>query len=292
MFKHNKIIEQLERKDKETKELKKILFNFWNSSKQYYIFSKSLNLNFYDKEHHFHKEIISLIKKDTFVLDLACGSAEINREIRLKGSHYMGIDISGIALSMSRGEKGVSLIKGDVSRIPFKDNIFDIVFSTYSLEHFLSPGITLMEAKRVLKKSGLLILLSEAYDNPFTCPPSLDFGLNNSFTFKKHISMLRFNKVIQYFLRRLWYCLSQIIKQLRLYLFRTYFQFDIIKNPNIIKESFAQDKDVVYIVSIREIINFLRFLNMNIERANYNNNSRHSFTKYFVKPLFIIARKK
>ena len=48
------------------------------------------------------------------------------------------------------------VIKCDVSqeKLPFKDNTFDVVFSSFVFEHLVNPQFTLKEIFRVLKKGG------------------------------------------------------------------------------------------------------------------------------------------
>ncbi|MDD5617921.1 MAG: methyltransferase domain-containing protein [Candidatus Omnitrophica bacterium] len=275
------------------KRLKGLLYKFWNSSKKYYEFSKSLNLNFHDGKHPFHIQMINLIDNNSMVLDLGCGSAEFGKEICSK-AHYVGIDLSNLALKMTEKYKidKLNLVQGDAVNLPFKDNSFDTVLSTFSLEHFVSPKDSLLEAKRVLKKNGRLIILSEAYDNPLISPPSITFSSISHLSLRKKILSGNLKEVIRHFLNRSNYIIRQTIKQIRLLWDRKYFPFEIILDPKVIKEEFTQDNDVVYIVSIREIANFLRFTGMEIERVNYYTKSKYSLTKYFVSPLFIVARKK
>ena len=54
------------------------------------------------------------------------------------------------------------IIKCDVSRekLPYKDNTFDVVFSSFVFEHLVNPQYTLKEMYRVLKKGGRVEVLT------------------------------------------------------------------------------------------------------------------------------------
>jgi SAM-dependent methyltransferase len=60
---------------------------------------------------------------------------------------------TGIALYNSRPN-----IIGDAGRLPFHDQTFDTVVMLEILEHLPDPTIAIQEARRTLKKDGILIL--------------------------------------------------------------------------------------------------------------------------------------
>ena len=245
--------------------LKERLFNFWNSDKDYYAIGRSLNLDYYDGKHPFHLEIINSIKQNFIVLDLACGTAEMGNVIG-KRANYVGIDISEIGIRMAREymkeTSKITLMKCDVNMLPFKDNSFDVIFSTYSFEHFLNPSKVLRESKRVLKEGGRLFILSPAYDNPFFNPPSISFSSIAHLSFGKKIASRKFRELICHFINRVKYLVRQTIKQAKLFLNKDYFVFEIIKNPRVLKNDYSPDMDVVYVVSIRETLHYLKSIDM------------------------------
>jgi SAM-dependent methyltransferase len=49
----------------------------------------------------------------------------------------------------------------DNEKLPYNDEIFDIVYSKCVFEHLKNPGITLKEMARVLKKGGEMILITD-----------------------------------------------------------------------------------------------------------------------------------
>lgn len=56
-----------------------------------------------------------------------------------------------------------NVIKCDVDRerLPFPDNYFDEVYSKNLLEHLRNPGFALEEMKRVCKKNGRIVLITD-----------------------------------------------------------------------------------------------------------------------------------
>ena len=56
------------------------------------------------------------------------------------------------------GWPGLDNVRGDALNLPFKDNAFDIVGLFDVIEHFDDDQAVLREARRVLKKDGLLVI--------------------------------------------------------------------------------------------------------------------------------------
>jgi ubiquinone/menaquinone biosynthesis C-methylase UbiE len=112
------------------------------------------------------------ITKGETVLEIGSGTGyclkQIAETIGNEG-RACGADISSgmIATSKLRLEKNglwdrVELILNDAMRMPYRDNIFDVVFSSFTLELFDSPEIpqVLAEIKRILKPNGKVGILS------------------------------------------------------------------------------------------------------------------------------------
>jgi len=106
------------------------------------------------------------------VLEIGCGTGhclvELAKAVGPSGTVH-GIDISDAMLSLSRAlleETGlagrVELHRGDGARMPYPDDSFDGVFTSFTLELFDTPEIpvVLAEVKRVLKPGGRLAVVS------------------------------------------------------------------------------------------------------------------------------------
>jgi len=87
-------------------------------------------------------------------LDVGCGTGKLVYFLRKLGIEAYGIDISEYALE--RAEKGVKpyLKEGDIVKIPYPDNSFDLVVTIDVLEHIERQEIkkALTETVRVAKK--------------------------------------------------------------------------------------------------------------------------------------------
>ena len=93
------------------------------------------------------------------ILDVGCGNCWTNQLFSGTRVEHFGIDISDNALK--RAEKRGVIVKKvdlDCDPIPFKDNFFDLVLCSDIIEHTLYPENILIEARRVLKGGGNLIV--------------------------------------------------------------------------------------------------------------------------------------
>lgn len=54
--------------------------------------------------------------------------------------------------------KPLSIVSADAESLPFRENLFDVVFCSHVLEHVHNPKLALSKMKRVLKNDGVLII--------------------------------------------------------------------------------------------------------------------------------------
>lgn len=111
------------------------------------------------------------IKTGEIVLECAIGSGDTFLELSKKvgnGTVIYGVDLSKSMLLLTENKlknnniTNFDLKEADCSKLPFKDNKFDVVYSAYMLDIIPKHemGIFLAEFKRVLKPSGRLVLLN------------------------------------------------------------------------------------------------------------------------------------
>jgi ubiquinone/menaquinone biosynthesis C-methylase UbiE len=96
------------------------------------------------------------------VLDVACGFGNTAITARMLGAKVTGIDITPKLLTLAKEEEkiagisGIEWKEGDAENLPYEDESFDVVLSTFG--HIFVPNQELAgkEMIRVLKKSGRL----------------------------------------------------------------------------------------------------------------------------------------
>ncbi len=97
--------------------------------------------------------------KGNICLDLGCGIGQYSKWFIENGYKVISSDISQLALDKVK-EFNENVVRLDMrEKLPFEDNMFDIVFANLSI-HYFSDLITkslMNEIKRILKKDGLFI---------------------------------------------------------------------------------------------------------------------------------------
>jgi len=119
-------------------------------------------------EANFLKKTLALFPKDNAikVLDVACGTGRMFTEISKlrKGIIYHGLDSSKTMTSHLK-EKAkklnfpVNIKIGDATKLPYKDNTFDVTY-TYHLTWHLPANLQkkmILEMLRVTKKNGYIV---------------------------------------------------------------------------------------------------------------------------------------
>jgi ubiquinone/menaquinone biosynthesis C-methylase UbiE len=111
-----------------------------------------------------HLELLKLIpSQGQLILDAGCGPGTYGIMLAQDGNQVIGVEISpeSTVVAKERATKqGVrfSPMVGDLERLPFKDNSFDICFSGWVLHHFPDMDAAVAELSRVLKVGGKIAL--------------------------------------------------------------------------------------------------------------------------------------
>lgn len=95
-------------------------------------------------------------------LDLGCGQRilpewrlEEEKSLVKKCKMVVGIDYDSNSLTRNRS---ISFkVRGDISKIPFKENSFDLVTANMVVEHLVNPEEQFQEINKILKPDGVMI---------------------------------------------------------------------------------------------------------------------------------------
>ena len=138
--------------------------------------------NFYDhfRIYHFASQFV----QGRTVLDVGCGTGYGTHYMLQKGARLaIGIDNSTEAIRYAKTHRIQHLEYRwmDAQQMTFPDASFDVVVSVDNLEHLPDPARNIMEIRRVLRPSGILILSTP---NKELSSPGLA-GTTNPFHFRE-----------------------------------------------------------------------------------------------------------
>jgi 2-polyprenyl-6-hydroxyphenyl methylase/3-demethylubiquinone-9 3-methyltransferase len=91
------------------------------------------------------------------LLDVACGGGLLAPHLDGLGYRHIGVDLSPTAVPIAR-DHGVLVVRGDALALPFAAGAFDVVVAGEVLEHVVDLEAAVVEACRVLRVGGTLVL--------------------------------------------------------------------------------------------------------------------------------------
>lgn len=94
------------------------------------------------------------------VLDLACGTGDLSRDLADAGYEPVGLDRSDGMLAAARTH--APLVRGDGEALPFPDASLDGVVCGFALRNFVALGTVFGECARVLRADGAFAALDAA----------------------------------------------------------------------------------------------------------------------------------
>jgi len=108
-----------------------------------------------------YKKVLQQLEltEDSLVLDAGCGSGLFSYMAIQTGANVIGIDAASglLELARQRNPKN-SFLEEDLEKLPFSNNGFDVVVGFNSFQYAGDFEAVLVEAKRVLKPRGRLVL--------------------------------------------------------------------------------------------------------------------------------------
>ena len=96
------------------------------------------------------------------VLDLACGSGPMSRELAQPGRTVIGLDLSEAELELAAERGPGPWLRADALRLPFADQSIDVVTSSLGLAVVQPMDRVLAEVARVLRPGGVLAAIAPA----------------------------------------------------------------------------------------------------------------------------------
>ena len=111
----------------------------------------------------FEQRLFTHVARSRSWLDLGCGHrilpewrGESEERLVAQSPFVVGLDADAQALQRHRSIRNLCL--GDITRLPFRDGSFQVVFHQGLLEHFRDPRPLLVENARVVRSGGRLVV--------------------------------------------------------------------------------------------------------------------------------------
>lgn len=91
-------------------------------------------------------------------IDIGCGDGKAGKWLSQRANRYTGFDVSGGAVALARQSGLHAHIVDDASTLPLEDASADFAVCSEVLEHLLFPLDAVVEALRVLRPGGTLVV--------------------------------------------------------------------------------------------------------------------------------------
>lgn len=131
-------------------------------------------------------------------LDIGCGTGTVLLNLVNGQRRLYGVDLSDKMVQISRHRlQGNAVIEeADAERLPFGDNLFDLVLCNASFHHYPHPQAVLEEIRRVLMPQGTLIIGEGYAFQPFRMLLNLYFRFADTGDFHSY-GILELRKLLK-----------------------------------------------------------------------------------------------
>jgi len=144
---------------------------------------------------HLHRYAMAMsLVENKIVLDIACGEGYGSNLLAEKALHVTGADIKRNVIINAKSKynkKNINFIESDITNILVVDNTFDAIVCFETIEHIEDHNKAILEMKRVLKTSGILIISS---------PNKAEYSDRNNFSnpfHKKELYLTEFENLLK-----------------------------------------------------------------------------------------------
>lgn len=105
------------------------------------------------------KEILRFVpERDCKILDVGCGTGSKSRRLIKDGNSLLGIDVSIKQIDRALEVLSDVVVQDLADGLAFKDGVFEVVYCSNVLEHLFGFRKVLLEAYRVLKTNGRILV--------------------------------------------------------------------------------------------------------------------------------------
>lgn len=116
-----------------------------------------------DKEFHFKTfdrefDYIKKFKRPGRILDIGCAAGFALKVAKDSGWEVHGVEVSSFMSEYAKNEFDIEIFNGTLEESRYPDDHFDLIITYSTLEHTPDPQAFLMEASRILKDDGLIVI--------------------------------------------------------------------------------------------------------------------------------------
>lgn len=115
--------------------------------------------------HLYHDLVVTHLSPDARVLDLGCGRGGVMEELHPQAALTAGLDPDPASLREHRAPV-IHRACGLAGALPYPNHSFDLVCSSWVLEHLPDAGLTFAEVARVLAPGGHFVFLTPNRRHP------------------------------------------------------------------------------------------------------------------------------
>ena len=88
------------------------------------------------------------------LIDIGCGSGYLLGKV---GEKFPTIQLNGFDIKTPSGNEAFNYIHGNIEKLPFEDDAFDVVVCCHTIEHLLKLDVCINELVRITKKQLFIV---------------------------------------------------------------------------------------------------------------------------------------